>query len=176
MGAGPRHLGRRPRAALVIEGLGLAGVGYDRMLGSLSGGQRSRLGLAALLIRQPQALLLDEPTNHLDDEAMAFLESRLTRLPGVVVVASHDRVFLDAVCTSIVDLDPARGGITSYVRVHRLPRRQARRARTLGAAVRDRAGRTEAPQALRGGDRSRGRAQPAPGTTTRWATTIHALL
>lgn len=102
------------RAALVIEGLGLAGVGYDRMLGSLSGGQRSRLGLAALLIRQPQALLLDEPTNHLDDEAMAFLESRLTRLPGVVVVASHDRVFLDAVCTSIVDLDPARGGITSY--------------------------------------------------------------
>lgn len=102
------------RAALVIEGLGLAGIDYERALGSLSGGQRSRLGLAALLIRQPQALLLDEPTNHLDDEAMAFLESQLTRLPGVVVVASHDRVFLDAVCTAIVDLDPARGGITLY--------------------------------------------------------------
>ncbi|CAM3321586.1 ABC-F family ATP-binding cassette domain-containing protein [Kibdelosporangium persicum] len=102
------------RASLVMEGLGLAGVAHDRKLGSLSGGQRSRLGLAALLIRQPQALLLDEPTNHLDDEAMAFLESQLTRLPGVVVVASHDRVFLDAVCTSIVDLDPTRGGITLY--------------------------------------------------------------
>ncbi|ALG07206.1 ABC-F family ATP-binding cassette domain-containing protein [Kibdelosporangium phytohabitans] len=102
------------RAALVMEGLGLSGVRYDRIIGSLSGGQRSRLGLAALLISQPRALLLDEPTNHLDDEAMAFLESQLTRLPGVVVVASHDRVFLDAVCTAIVDLDPARGGITLY--------------------------------------------------------------
>nr|CTQ95763.1 COG0488: ATPase components of ABC transporters with duplicated ATPase domains [Kibdelosporangium sp. MJ126-NF4] len=102
------------RAALVMAGLGLSGVGHGRVVGSLSGGQRSRLGLAALLISQPRALLLDEPTNHLDDEAMAFLESQLTRLPGVVVVASHDRVFLDAVCTTIVDLDPTRGGITLY--------------------------------------------------------------
>jgi macrolide transport system ATP-binding/permease protein len=102
------------RAALVLDGLGLAGIGADRLLGSLSGGQRSRLGLAALLIRQPRALLLDEPTNHLDDDAMAFLESRLNRLPGVVILASHDRVFLDAVCTAIVDLDPTRDGITLY--------------------------------------------------------------
>ncbi|ONI81058.1 antibiotic ABC transporter ATP-binding protein [Actinosynnema sp. ALI-1.44] len=102
------------RATLVMDGLGLSGVRHDRVIGSLSGGQRSRLGLAALLISQPRALLLDEPTNHLDDEAMAFLESQLTRLPGVVVVASHDRVFLDAVCTTIVDLDPARGGVTLY--------------------------------------------------------------
>jgi macrolide transport system ATP-binding/permease protein len=102
------------RAALVLAGLGLGGVATDRRLGSLSGGQRSRLGLAALLIRQPRALLLDEPTNHLDDEAMAFLERQLSRLPGVVVLASHDRVFLDAVCTDIVDLDPARGGLTRY--------------------------------------------------------------
>lgn len=102
------------RAALVMDGLGLSGVQHDRVIGTMSGGQRSRLGLAVLLIRQPRALLLDEPTNHLDDEAMAFLESQLTRLPGVVVVASHDRVFLDAVCTAIVDLDPTRGGITLY--------------------------------------------------------------
>jgi macrolide transport system ATP-binding/permease protein len=102
------------RAALVLEGLGLAGIGTDRQLGSLSGGQRSRLGLAALLIRQPRALLLDEPTNHLDDSAMTFLEGQLSRLPGVVVLASHDRVFLDAVCTTIVDLDPTRAGITLY--------------------------------------------------------------
>jgi macrolide transport system ATP-binding/permease protein len=102
------------RVALVLDGLGLGGLAPDRQVGSLSGGQRSRLGLAALLIRQPGALLLDEPTNHLDEEAMAFLEGRLSRLPGVVVLASHDRVFLDAVCTDIVDLDPARGGITRY--------------------------------------------------------------
>jgi macrolide transport system ATP-binding/permease protein len=102
------------RAALVLEGLGLADIGADRPLGSLSGGQRSRLGLAALLIHQPRALLLDEPTNHLDDAAMRFLERQLSRLPGVVVLASHDRVFLDAVCTTIVDLDPTRAGITLY--------------------------------------------------------------
>ncbi|MET0234590.1 MAG: ABC-F family ATP-binding cassette domain-containing protein [Kibdelosporangium sp.] len=102
------------RAALILDGLGLASVGTDRLLGSLSGGQRSRLGLAALLIRQPRALLLDEPTNHLDDDAMVFLESQLSRLPGVVVLASHDRVFLNEVCTAIVDLDPTRDGITLY--------------------------------------------------------------
>ena len=73
----------------------------------MSGGQRSRLGLAALLIRQPETLLLDEPTNHLDDAAMEFLERHLTELTGIVVLSSHDRVFLDAVCTDIVDLDPA---------------------------------------------------------------------
>jgi macrolide transport system ATP-binding/permease protein len=102
------------RATLVVDGLGMGGIGHDRRLGELSGGQRSRLGLAALLIRQPQALLLDEPTNHLDEDAMTFLEAQLGRLPGVVVVASHDRVFLDAVCTDIVDMDPSRGGITRY--------------------------------------------------------------
>jgi macrolide transport system ATP-binding/permease protein len=102
------------RAALTLEGLGLAHIGTDRLLGSLSGGQRSRLSLAALLIRQPNALLLDEPTNHLDDDAMVFLEGQLNRLPGVVVLASHDRVFLDAVCTAIVDLDPSRDGTTLY--------------------------------------------------------------
>jgi macrolide transport system ATP-binding/permease protein len=102
------------RAALVLDGLGLGSVHTDRRLGELSGGQRSRLGLAALLIKQPRALLLDEPTNHLDEDAMVFLESQLRRLPGVVVLASHDRVFLDAVCTDILDLDPARGGLTRY--------------------------------------------------------------
>jgi macrolide transport system ATP-binding/permease protein len=102
------------RADLVLAGLGLAGAGRDRRLGTLSGGERSRLGLAALLIRQPRALLLDEPTNHLDDDAVGFVEAHLARLPGTVVLASHDRVFLDAVCTDIVDLDPARAGITRY--------------------------------------------------------------
>ncbi|GGQ76098.1 ABC-F family ATP-binding cassette domain-containing protein [Couchioplanes azureus] len=102
------------RAKLVLDGLGLSGVDMSRPIGSLSGGQRTRLALAALLIRQPRAMLLDEPTNHLDDEAVTFLEQRLANLPGAVVVASHDRAFLDAVCTDIVDLDPSRGGITRY--------------------------------------------------------------
>ncbi|WUI08496.1 ATP-binding cassette domain-containing protein [Micromonospora sp. NBC_00421] len=100
------------RAELVLAGLGLADTERSRPLATLSGGQCSRLGLAALLIRQPQAMLLDEPTNHLDDEAVGFLEQRLRGLPGVVVVASHDRMFLDEVCTDIVDLDPTRGTVT----------------------------------------------------------------
>ncbi|NUO57001.1 MAG: ABC-F family ATP-binding cassette domain-containing protein [Hamadaea sp.] len=107
------------RADEVLHGLGLAALGRGRRLGEMSGGQRSRVALAALLVRQPSALLLDEPTNHLDDEAVAFVEERLRALPGVVVVASHDRVFLDEVCTDIVDLDPAqhmtgRRGPTRY--------------------------------------------------------------
>jgi macrolide transport system ATP-binding/permease protein len=102
------------RADLVLAGLGLGAAGRDRRIGTLSGGERSRLGLAVLLIRQPRALLLDEPTNHLDDQALEFLQAHLTGLPGTVVLASHDRVFLDAVCTGILDLDPARGGPTWY--------------------------------------------------------------
>jgi macrolide transport system ATP-binding/permease protein len=102
------------RAEEVLHGLGVAAFGRARTLGTLSGGQRSRVALAALLVRRPAALLLDEPTNHLDDRALSFLEGELRRFPGVVVVASHDRVFLDEVCTDIVDLDPAREGLVRY--------------------------------------------------------------
>lgn len=98
------------RAALLLEGLGLGGLGHSRTLDSLSGGQRGRLALTALLVRRPSALLLDEPTNHLDDGAAAFLEERIRELPGTVVAASHDRAFLDAVCTDVIDLDPAVDG------------------------------------------------------------------
>ncbi|MER5476826.1 ABC-F family ATP-binding cassette domain-containing protein [Streptomyces sp. NPDC002734] len=118
------------RAALVLDGLGLGAVPHDRVLGSLSGGQRGRLALAALLVRRPTALLLDEPTNHLDDEAAAFLEEQVRGLPGTVVVASHDRAFLDAVCTDLIDLDPALdgpvrhgGGYSAYLS-HRLAERE----------------------------------------------------
>ncbi|GGN91218.1 ABC transporter ATP-binding protein [Streptomyces albiflavescens] len=102
------------RAALVLDGLGLGAFAHDRTLGSLSGGQRGRLALAALLVRRPSALLLDEPTNHLDDGAAAFLEEQIRGLSGTVVVASHDRAFLDAVCTDLVDLDPAVDGPVRY--------------------------------------------------------------
>ena len=102
------------RVDLVLAGLGLAGVGGDRPLDTLSGGQRCRLGLAALLVRQPRVVVLDEPTNHLDDAAVTFLQRHLAALPGAVVLASHDRVFLDAVCTDIVDMDPGVDGVTHY--------------------------------------------------------------
>ncbi|MFD8215955.1 ABC-F family ATP-binding cassette domain-containing protein [Streptomyces sp. NPDC059697] len=102
------------RAALVLDGLGLGAFGHDRTLGSLSGGQRGRLALAALLVRRPSALLLDEPTNHLDDGAAIFLEEQIRGLPGTVVAASHDRAFLDAVCTDLIDLDPAVVGPVRY--------------------------------------------------------------
>ncbi|MBD8078526.1 ABC-F family ATP-binding cassette domain-containing protein [Cellulosimicrobium arenosum] len=106
------------RAARTLAGLGLDPQALaGRTVGTLSGGQRTRLGLAALLIRRPGALLLDEPTNHLDDDAAEYLAAALRALPGAVVLASHDRVFLDEVCTEILDLDPtaepARAGTSA---------------------------------------------------------------
>ncbi|WP_306321994.1 MULTISPECIES: ABC-F family ATP-binding cassette domain-containing protein [unclassified Streptomyces] len=98
------------RASITLTGVGLGALAHTRTLGSLSGGQRGRLALAALLVRRPAALLLDEPTNHLDDDAALFVEEQVRALPGVVVLASHDRAFLDAVCTDLVDLDPAVEG------------------------------------------------------------------
>lgn len=96
------------RVARTLAGLDLANLGHDRRIVHMSGGQRTRLGLAALLIRQPEALVLDEPTNHLDDTAAEFLADALRTLPGAVLFASHDRVFLQEVATEIVDLDPTR--------------------------------------------------------------------
>jgi len=102
------------RADLVLTGLGLGEIPRDRTLAQISGGERRRLALAALLIRRPSALLLDEPTNHLDDAAAKFVEDQLCAMNGVVVLASHDRTFLDAVCTDLIDLDPAIAGPTRY--------------------------------------------------------------
>ncbi|MGR2753400.1 ABC-F family ATP-binding cassette domain-containing protein [Agromyces arachidis] len=100
----------------LLEGLGLSGLGLSRRIDELSGGQRSRFALAALLLSSPDALLLDEPTNHLDDDAAAFLEERLRAWRGPVVFASHDREFLDRVATGLLDLDPARAGVDALAR------------------------------------------------------------
>ncbi|GGU50675.1 ABC-F family ATP-binding cassette domain-containing protein [Lentzea flava] len=117
------------RAGIVLNGLGLGDVAGERPLGSLSGGELRRLAVAALLVRRPSALLLDEPTNHLDDAAAEFLADQLRGLPGAVVLASHDRAFLDAVCTDLVDLDPSVDGpvrfggtYSDYVRQKRADR------------------------------------------------------
>jgi macrolide transport system ATP-binding/permease protein len=93
----------------IIAGLGVDGIPLTRRLDEISGGQRSRFALAALLLARPSALLLDEPTNHLDDSSTDFLRSQLLAWPGPVVFASHDRAFLDEVATVLVDLDPSRG-------------------------------------------------------------------
>jgi macrolide transport system ATP-binding/permease protein len=99
----------------VLTGLGVGHLGLDRAIGEVSGGQRSRVALAALLLAQPDALLLDEPTNHLDDAAVAFLATRLRQWRGPVLFASHDRAFLDEVATGLVDIDPAASeGVTRY--------------------------------------------------------------
>jgi macrolide transport system ATP-binding/permease protein len=98
----------------LLDGLGVGDIPLGRRLSEISGGQRSRFALAALLLGRPDALLLDEPTNHLDDEAAAFLERQLRAWSGPVVFASHDRAFLDAVATSLLDLDPARSGTTVF--------------------------------------------------------------
>ncbi len=98
------------RAEVASHQLGLAAVAPGTPVDRLSGGDRSRLALAALLASRPPCVLLDEPTNHLDDAAVTLLEAFLVDLPGVVVVASHDRAFLEAICLQIMDLDPSFPG------------------------------------------------------------------
>ncbi|HYG93495.1 MAG TPA: ATP-binding cassette domain-containing protein, partial [Nocardioides sp.] len=98
------------RAVTAAERLGLERLAPDRRVGSLSGGERTRLALATAMTRRPACLLLDEPTNHLDDRAVEILTGFVRDLPGVVLFASHDRVFLDESCTDLVDLDQSELG------------------------------------------------------------------
>ncbi|PYT06702.1 MAG: energy-dependent translational throttle protein EttA, partial [Acidobacteria bacterium] len=75
----------------------------------LSGGERRRVALCRLLLKQPDILLLDEPTNHLDAESVAWLEQHLQKYPGTVIAVTHDRYFLDNVAGWILELDQGRG-------------------------------------------------------------------
>lgn len=102
------------RRDALLDGLGVGAIPLARRLDEVSGGQRSRFALAALLLGRPDALLLDEPTNHLDDAAAAFLESQLVGWRGPVLFASHDRAFLDSAATGLLDLDPTRTGTTVF--------------------------------------------------------------
>lgn len=98
------------RADVAAYRLGCGALARNRLVAELSGGERSRLALAALVTRRPTALLLDEPTNHLDDTAFGLVEELILSTRGPVLFASHDRVLLDAVADEVVDLDPAYDG------------------------------------------------------------------
>ncbi|MGA8113902.1 MAG: ABC-F family ATP-binding cassette domain-containing protein [Actinocatenispora sp.] len=84
----------------VLGGLGMPGLGLDTPVGPMSGGERRRVALAALLVRPADLLVLDEPTNHLDVAGVSWLASWLTGRRGALVVVTHDRWFLDAVCAN----------------------------------------------------------------------------
>jgi macrolide transport system ATP-binding/permease protein len=93
------------REAQVLAGLRLDHLPRERRAGTLSGGERARLGLAALLLQTPDALLLDEPTNHLDQVSLGWLESWLSGYTGGAIIVSHDREFLNRTVNAIVEID-----------------------------------------------------------------------
>jgi ATPase subunit of ABC transporter with duplicated ATPase domains len=93
------------RAAEVLEGLGILAAQHELPLSTLSGGFKLRVLLAQLLTANPDVLLLDEPTNHLDIASIKWLEGFLLGFAGAAMIVSHDRRFLDTVCTHIVDVD-----------------------------------------------------------------------
>ena len=99
----------RDHAAASIRGLGFADDDLDRPLGTFSGGELTRASLARALAGSPDLLLLDEPTNHLDVQNLEWLERELETLDAAVVLVAHDRWFLEAVTTSVLELSP--GGV-----------------------------------------------------------------
>ena len=93
------------KARKIIKGLGFSDEDFNKDVNTFSGGQKTRVSLARLLVREPDLLLLDEPTNHLDLNALEWLESFLKSYPGAVLFISHDRYFLDEVVTRILELE-----------------------------------------------------------------------
>jgi ATP-binding cassette subfamily F protein 3 len=99
---------------VVLGGLGLDELNHDTPVDILSGGQKTRLGLARLLLERPQLLLLDEPTNHLDIRALEWLEQFLGNYEGAILIVSHDRTFLDCTVSTILELDPVTHAVSAY--------------------------------------------------------------
>lgn len=108
----------------VLNGMGFSGLDLTRSVNSLSGGERTRLSLAKLLLESPSLLILDEPTNHLDLDTMTWLEDYLLDYKGAILVVSHNRYFLDRVCTRICEIENGRlksysGNYSFYVKQKR---------------------------------------------------------
>jgi ATPase subunit of ABC transporter with duplicated ATPase domains len=101
-------------AESILAGLGLAEVPLDTLVATLSGGQKTRLGLARILAHNPQLLLLDEPTNHLDIDALEWLEEWLQSYRGAALIVSHDRTFLERTVSTILELDPDTHTVIPY--------------------------------------------------------------
>lgn len=109
------------RVAQVSQGLGIPQSMWEQPFDSLSGGEKTKVGLAALMLSEPEILLLDEPTNHLDLPSLEWLENYLQVYPGAVVIVSHDRYFLDRVVNEIWDLEGGKihryfGNYSHFVR------------------------------------------------------------
>lgn len=119
------------RAGEILEGLGIPSVKHHSPLSTLSGGFQLRVLLAQSLAARPDALLLDEPTNHLDIVSIRWLEGFIREFRGTVIVVSHDRFFLDSVCTHILDVDydtiveyPGNYGAFTHQKVEERTRRE----------------------------------------------------
>lgn len=96
----------------VLNGMGFENIPLDRIVSSFSGGEKTRLALAKLLLEEPDLLILDEPTNHLDFETLMWLEDYLKGYKGAILIVSHDRYFLNKICNRICEIE--NGKLTSY--------------------------------------------------------------
>ncbi len=102
------------RREQVFSGLDLSHIGEERKIMSLSGGEKTRVGLAVLLLLAPDLLILDEPTNHLDYAGLAWLEDYLLTYPQALLMITHDRRFINRVATKILDLSAVTRSLTTY--------------------------------------------------------------
>ena len=102
------------RRERIFTGLDLGHIDESRRVSSLSGGEKTRLGLATLLLQAPDLLILDEPTNHLDFAGLAWLEDYLLTYPHALLMITHDRRFINRVATKILDLSAATHSLTTY--------------------------------------------------------------
>jgi len=126
--------GWRERALSMVHGLGFVDSDLERSLSSFSGGELTRASLARALAGDPDLLLLDEPTNHLDIESLEWLEQTLVGLDAAIVLVAHDRWFLEAVGTAVLELEGGRSRFFAGT-WHAWRREQAARELALGRAI-----------------------------------------